>query len=1050
MDKNLQQFRDVFFEEAREHLETMESGLLGLEAGGEADAETLNGIFRSAHTIKGGSGMFGLDDIARFTHSLENLLDQVRGGKISMTPPLIDILLRSCDVLRGLLNAAQQGAGLPANMEAVLAEIQQANTSDPSAATKVENSAAGHVLPSETAPEVTPPEDPPKVTASGATGTTAWNSAEHAYPEDCTDPQDGAKPETRKATALWNIRFQPGPDVLRRGLNPLLALREMAELGRITHLHMDSSALPPLAEMDPETSYLAWTLRLESDRPEARIREVFDFLHDGEGLTLTAESNLETGPESVAEIKAAESKKPEDESVEPRPIPPSAPSLAAPAASAKKPGEGTPAASSSSLSSSSSPSSSSSSSSAAAAEPAAAASSTNESVSSIRVDVDLLDRLMNQVGELVLARNQILQFAGSTDDATLGAASQRLNLITSELQEGVMKTRMQPIGVAWSMMPRLVRDLARSCGKQIELEMQGAETELDRTIIEAIRDPLTHLVRNSCDHGLEESAVREAKGKPATGKLRLGAYHEGGHVIIEITDDGAGIDIGRVKSKAIERGMITPDQATRMSDHEAIQLIYRPGFSTAEKVTGVSGRGVGMDVVKTNIERAGGTIDVTSRSGQGTAVHIKIPLTLAIIPGMVVEGGGERFVIPQVSLVELVRLEEEQALERIERIHGAPVCRLRGKLLPLVYLNETLQLEAASEGHDESVNIVVLQAEGRQFGLVVDGIRDTQEIVVKPLGKQLKGLSAYSGATVMGDGRVVLILDVLGVARLAGLNTNQFAAVARAAAAAATGSESESRIAERQALLLFRSPGFERMAVPLSLVSRLEEFSGSRVERSGGRPVVQYRDRILPLVSLESLDGGSIDQAIGQTIDHSGDAARDLQVIVFLDGARGIGLVVGEILDIIEESVQMRKKAHRRGLLGSAVVGGEVTDFLDLQAVIEASGENWSGSTRNQPATVLIAGASRFNRAMFRSSIEMAGHRVVEAANATEAVAAMSRRRIDLVALSADVEQAEGGGSLIALLRRHAGREVPVLPLGAHGTDHEQLASSIESLLAPV
>jgi two-component system chemotaxis sensor kinase CheA len=607
-----------------------------------------------------------------------------------------------------------------------------------------------------------------------------------------------------------------------------------------------------------------------------------------------------------------------------------------------------------------------------------------------------------------------------------------------------MKTRMQPIGVAWSMMPRLVRDLARSCGKQVELEMQGAETELDRTIIEAIRDPLTHLVRNCCDHGLEATAVREAKGKPATGKLHLGAYHEGGHVIIEITDDGAGIDIGRVKSKALERGIVTPDQATRMSDHEAIQLIYRPGFSTAEKVTGVSGRGVGMDVVKTNIERAGGTIDVASRSGQGTAVHIKIPLTLAIIPGMVVEGGGERFVIPQVSLVELVRLEEEQALERIERIHDAPVCRLRGKLLPLVYLNETLKLEAAAGSRDQSVNIVVLQAEDRQFGLVVDGIRDTQEIVVKPLGKQLKGLAAYSGATVMGDGRVVLILDVLGVARLAGLTTNQYAAEARAAAAA-TGGEPESRTAERQALLLFRSPGFERMAVPLALVSRLEEFPGSRIEHSGGRPVVQYRDRILPLVSLESLDGG--------VIEHSGDddAARDpLQVIVFLDGGRGMGLVVGEILDIIEESVQVRKKAQRRGLLGSAVIGGEVTDFLDLHAVIEASGENWSRGTRGRAATVLIAGASGFNRALARSSVEMAGYRVVEAASATEAVAAMSRRRIDLVALSSDVEQAEGRGSLIALLRKHAGREVPVLPLEADATDHEQLSSSIENLLAQV
>ena len=956
MDKNLQQFRDVFFEEAREHLETMENGLLGLEAGGDADAATLNRIFRAAHTIKGGSGMFGLSETARFTHSLENLLDRVRGGRISVTPGLVDVLLRSCDVLRGLMSAVQQGGGAPVEMEAVLAEIQQ---------------------------------------ASAAGGEAAQRAASPGGAQTVQGERSGAK-----APARWKIRFQPARDVLRRGLNPLLALREMAELGRISDLCLDLSGVPPLAAMDAEASYGAWTLLLDSDEPEARIREVFEFLHDGEGSGLVM--NLEMPGAASAHR-----------------LGPEAAAASAPAPTAKAAAPTVP-------------------------DPPAAVPSGSEALSTIRVDVELLDRLMNQVGELVLARNQILQFAGSTEDATLAAASQRLNLITSELQEGVMKTRMQPIGVAWSMMPRLVRDLARSCGKQIELEMQGAETELDRTIIEAIRDPLTHLVRNGCDHGLETPSEREARGKPATGKLHLGAFHEGGHVIIEITDDGAGIDIARVKSTAVERGLITPDQATRMSDREAIQLIYRPGFSTAERISGISGRGVGMDVVKTNIERAGGTIDVTSRVGEGTAVHIKIPLTLAIIPGMVVEDGGERFVIPQVSLVELVRLEEDQAGERIERIHGAPVCRLRGKLLPLVYLNETLKLGeggAAREVGDRSVNIVVLQAEDRQFGLVVDGIRDTQEIVVKPLGKQLKGLAAYSGATVMGDGRVVLILDVQGIARLAGLATNPYGAESRAAAG--TNPETDARTAERQALLLFRSPGFERMAVPLSLVSRLEEFPASRVERSGGRPVVQYRDRILPLVSLDSLDGAA----------QSADAGRNLlQVIVFLDGGRGLGLVVGEILDIIEEAVEVRKKACRRGLLGSAIIGGKVTDFLDLHAVIEAAGESW-GSGRRLAATVMLAGASSFERAMLRSSIEMAGHRVVEAASASEAVQRITRQRVDLVAvageLAADVEQAEGGGSLIALLAKHAGRPLPVLALQADAAgDQDRLTASIEKLLA--
>lgn len=525
-----------------------------------------------------------------------------------------------------------------------------------------------------------------------------------------------------------------------------------------------------------------------------------------------------------------------------------------------------------------------------------------------------------------------------------------------------------------------------------------------------------------------------------------------------------------MKAKALERGLISPDQAARMSDREAVQLIYRPGFSTAERITGVSGRGVGMDVVKTNIERVGGTIDVASNIGAGTSVHIKIPLTLAIIPGMVVEGGGERFVIPQVSLVELVRLEEEQAAERIEHIHNAPVCRLRGKLLPLVYLNETLELnrtgtepnQPGTKNREQAVHIVVLQAEDRQFGLVVDGIRDTQEIVVKPLGKQLKGLEAYSGATVMGDGRVVLILDVAGVARLAGLNTTQYASGARETVAV-TGA-SDAHASERQALLLFHSPGFERLAVPLSLVSRLEEFAGSRVEQSGGRPVVQYRDRILPLVSLTSLasvtpTGATVNRSrtgMEKGLDRDPLQADPLQVIVFMDGARGLGLVVGEILDIVQEAVHMRKQASQRGLLGSAVIGGQVTDFLDLRAVVEASGERWtSQAARSRSATVLVAGGSGFVRTLLRASIEMSGHHVIEASNRAEALEKMSRERIDLIALSPDLEkdaeQAEGGGSLLALLRKQAGRDVPMLPLESSGAaDHLQLTASLEGLLAQV
>jgi two-component system chemotaxis sensor kinase CheA len=449
----------------------------------------------------------------------------------------------------------------------------------------------------------------------------------------------------------------------------------------------------------------------------------------------------------------------------------------------------------------------------------------------IRVGVGLLDKLMDLVGELVLTRNQILQFNTEREDPALNVTSQRLNLITTELQEGVMKTRMQPIGVVWNKLPRVVRDMAIALGKQIQLEMDGAETELDRTIIEAIKDPLMHLIRNACDHGIETPEIRIAAGKAPQGRLALRAFHEGGQVNIEICDDGAGIDVARVKQKAIEKGLLRPEQAEKLSERDALGLIFLPGFSTAQAVTNISGRGVGMDVVKSHIEKIGGVVDLFSRPGEGATVKIRIPLTLAIIPGLIIASGGERFVIPQVSLLELIRIEGDSVEKHIEYVHGTPVYRRRGTLLPIAYLNRVLGLKPADES--EAVSIVVLQAEDRQFGLVVDGINDTQEIVVKPLGKQLKGLTLYAGATIMGDGRVALILDVLGIGQRAAVfgESHEAARVAE--------KEKAQSKSERQRLLLFRAGSFERLAIPLSLVARLEEFPRSAIEHAGGGQVIQ-------------------------------------------------------------------------------------------------------------------------------------------------------------------------------------------------------------------
>jgi len=534
----------------------------------------------------------------------------------------------------------------------------------------------------------------------------------------------------------------------------------------------------------------------------------------------------------------------------------------------------------------------------------------------IRVDVALLDKVMNLVGELVLARNQVLQFTDTQEDSSFLSTAQRLNLITTELQEGVMKTRMQPIGNVWNKLPRIVRDLSTACGKCVEVAMEGAQTELDKTIIEAIKDPLTHLIRNAVDHGIEMPEARAAVGKSREGHLVLRAFHEGGQVNIEVSDDGGGIDVDRIKAKAIAKGMLTADQAARLPEREVLQLAFAPGLSTAEQVSNISGRGVGMDVVKTNIEKIGGTVDLQSTRGKGTLLKIKIPLTLAIIPALMVTSGGERFAIPQVSLIELVRCEAEQAGHNIENVHGALVYRSRGNLLPLVYLNRELKLAPAIAS--DSVNIVVLQAGDRQFGLVVDEINDTEEIVVKPLSKQLKSVSCFAGAPIMGDGHVALILDVLGLAQMtrvvSQLHEQSVTKATKTGEAAAT----------RQSWLLFRLGNVGRLAMPLSLVSRLEEFNVSQVERSAGREVIQYRDQIMPLVRLS--------EALGY-----GTGAQDgelLQVIVYSSYGRNVGLVVDEILDIAEQSAEIRQIQQVETLKGAAVIQQRVTDLLDIPALL--------------------------------------------------------------------------------------------------------------------
>ncbi len=552
----------------------------------------------------------------------------------------------------------------------------------------------------------------------------------------------------------------------------------------------------------------------------------------------------------------------------------------------------------------------------------------------IRVSVDLLDKLMNLVGELVLVRNQILQTTLDTNDVVAGNNAQRLNLVTTELQEGVMKTRMQPIGTVWGKLPRVVRDLASACGKRVRLELEGRDTELDKTIIEAIKDPLTHLVRNACDHGLETPAERTSAGKPAEGVLRLRAYHEGGQVIIEVSDDGRGIDAGKVREKAFKKGFLTPGQASAMGEREALNLAFLPGLSTAEKVTNVSGRGVGMDVVKTNIEHIGGTIDLNSSVGVQTTIRVKIPLTLAIIPALVVGCKGDNYAIPQVSLVELVLLRGDER-DRVEHVNGTPVYRLRGKLLPIVFLSEQLGLGEGEMAGQGDVNIVVLQADGRQFGVVVDEVRDTEEIVVKPLGKELKGLGAYAGATIMGDGAVALILDVLGLAQRARIVSEKGQGVVEDAQVS-----EESATVEAESLLLFDAIQGAPVAIPLARIDRLEEFASARVQTLGMRDVVQYRGMIMPIVHLgQAVYGVPLAEA------RQGDT---WQVVVIRCGETVLGLVVDRLVDILDARFELRPVGRRHGILGTGIVQGRVVEMLDVDTILATAvpelteGQSWS------------------------------------------------------------------------------------------------------------
>ena len=504
--------------------------------------------------------------------------------------------------------------------------------------------------------------------------------------------------------------------------------------------------------------------------------------------------------------------------------------------------------------------------------------------STLRVDVTLLNRMMNLVGELVLTRNQVLQATAADPKMTL--LSRRLDMVTADLRESVMKARMQPVSNVFSKMPRMVRDLSQSLGRSVHLEMEGQETELDKSLLEAIKDPLTHALRNALDHGIEPPEDRKAAGKNPEGLLKLRAVQEGSHVVIEVSDDGAGIAVEKVRDKAIERGLITPDRAAQLGERELLQLIFLPGFSTAAKVTNVSGRGVGMDVVRTNVEKIGGKVELDSRAGKGTTVRMRIPLTLAIIPALIVRSLNQSFALPQGALSELVHIPPENAGTAIEWIESAPLYRLRGRLLPLVFLSRLLDPSRACDlATDRDNFIAVLDADGRRFGLVVDGLADPEEIVVKPLSAVLKDIGLYSGATMLGSADLALILDPGSIALKAGITMN-------------SEEESNAQVEEnadavKDEFLLVEIAG-RRAAVPLADVLRIEQLPLSRIEYVGYRPVLNFAGRLLPVEDT----GGILGVAAEIQNDATGADGTQIIVVVCRDGDRHVGIVVSHVLDV--------------------------------------------------------------------------------------------------------------------------------------------------------
>ncbi len=944
-----------FLTETNENLGYLDVELVKLEQNPN-NTELLGNIFRLVHTIKGTCGFLGLPRLESVAHASENILGKFRDGKIEVTPAAVTIILESLDCIKDLLGVLEETEAEPEGDDNEL--IARLN----------EMAEGGDAAP-EPAPEAEPVAAEPEKAAAPAPaakgsrpGEASEEELEAAFaaakgPEDMEQTQAPQPTDTngslfdrvggdaaleaavdlfyKKILADDSVRdFFEGVDMdaqrakqrsfikFALGAAPEYTGKSLAE----AHASLVDKGLND-AHFDAVAGHLQDTLK-ELEVSADLVEEVISIVAGTREDVLTGPAHTDT-PVAAEKVEKAEAMTEEK-------------SLPKESAVANQ---------------------------------------------SIRVSVDLLENLMNMVSELVLTRNQLMQMVRGQRDSEFTVPLQRQSHVTTDLQEGVMQTRMQPIGNAWAKLPRIVRDLAIELDKKIELEMRGADTELDRQVLELIKDPLTHMVRNSGDHGIESPAERAAAGKSETGKIILNAFHEGGHIIVEISDDGAGLPIKKLGAKAVANGLTTEAQLETMSDQQILQFIFKPGFSTAERVTSVSGRGVGMDVVRTNVDKIGGTIEVKSQEGKGTTITVKIPLTLAIVSALIVACAGERFAIPQLSVVELVGVSGETA-NKIETINDTPVLRLRNRLLPLVNLREVLGLEVeetdqpdadnqtSNLAHEAEVSnsfIIVTQVGNYTFGIVVDKVFDTEEIVVKPVAPILREISVFSGNTILGDGSVIMILDPNGIAKTTGELSAPEGDVHESTATQETWND------EQVALLVFRAGGNEPKAVPLALIARLEELEIDTIEASDGEMVVQYRGSLMPLVKLNT--------------EYEAKTEGRQPVLVFSDHERTMGLIVDEIIDIVDEQLNVELASSTPGLIGTAVVAGRATEVIDATHYLDKAFGDWfkTNATGAYGANVskqrvLLVDDSAFFRNLLSPVLATAGYEVTTAEDAQTAL----------------------------------------------------------------